>query len=124
MKEILGRQWDNRDYPLDVSDDLTTLMMVRDNREGSFRLFVLHPREKLDLEHLLRKMLRADFNSSGYAVRNLSTQQEMGGSNTATIYTMDHIEDHTFHTPEHAERVLNDCVVVWESCEYYFDLEE
>lgn len=127
MREILGRNhWaqDYPDYPLEITDDMA-LLEVRNNREGSMRLFLIHPREKLDLEHLLRKMLKADYNSSGYAVRNFSLQSpSMGGENYAAIRTMDHIDEARFHTPEHAERVLNECVVVWESGDFYYDIEE
>lgn len=127
MTEIMGRNhWapDYPSYPLKISDDMA-LLEVRNNREGSLRLFLIGPREHLDLEKLIRKMLKADYNSSGYAVKNLSLQQpSMGGENYAAIRTMDHIDAETIHTPEHAERLLNESVVVWESADFYFDIEE
>lgn len=127
MIEIMERNhWapEHPSYPLKISDDMA-LLEVRDKREGSLRLFLIGPREHLDLEKLVRKMLKAHYNSSGYAVRNLSLQQPpMGGQHYAAIRTMDHIDTEIIHTPEHADRLLSECVVVWESADFYFDIEE
>jgi hypothetical protein len=123
MKEILGKDWDNIDYPLEVDDD-TCLLEMTASSEGRSRFFIIGAREHLSLEKLVRKVLKADYNPSGYSVKRLSIQSpSMGGSNYCAIRTMDHFEERKFHTPEHLERVLNESCVCWTSGDYYFDLE-
>ena len=123
MIEVLGYGWNNRHYPLELNDDMALLEVV-ENHSGQMRLFIIGPREHLDLEKLVRKMLKADYNSSGYAVKRLAVGPAMGGNNYAAIRTMDHIEETKFHTPEHAKRVLDECCAVWTHGDYYFDIED
>ena len=93
------------------------LRIITNHGNDADELIEIPPRKKLDLELRIKEWLKDTH--SDYKVRNVTFQTpSMGGANYAAILTSDHIGENP--TIEDADK----SVAVWESGDFWFDIEE
>lgn len=111
--------------PLVFTDEDAILNLSMDNGHTR-KIFQITGREHLNPERRVKQALNHLY--SGCAIRNLRTYRQNGGADYAQIVTMDYlVEENSSRTFENLDKLieaLDDNVVVWDSCDFYFDLEE